>query len=84
MPICAADRDRVDVGRVDVVAVEQDLALDARARDQLVHAVERAQERRLAAAGGADQRRDLVRLDRHVDVLDRQEVAVVQVQVRRP
>jgi hypothetical protein len=73
---------RVGVGRVDVLIVEQDLALHARAHDQLVHAVQRPQEGRLPAAGGADQRRDLVRLQRDVDVLDRQERPVVQVEVR--
>ena len=63
MPIWRRTCDRVDAGGVDVLAVEQDLALDACAPAiELVHAVERAQERRLAAARGADQRRDLVRL----------------------
>ena len=81
MPIWRRTSHRVDVGRVDVLAVEQDLALDAGAGDELVHAVQRAQERRLAAARGADQRRHLVRLDRDVDVLDRVEGAVVEVQV---
>ena len=77
-----ADLDRVDPARVDVLAVEGDLALDPGARGQLVHAVERAQEGRLAAARGADQRRHLVRLDRHRHVFDRVEVAVVEVDVR--
>ena len=44
---------------VDVVAVEQDLAVERGAGDQLVHAVEHPQEGRLAAAGRADERGDL-------------------------
>ena len=55
----AAARARARVGVVDVLAVEQHLAGERRARDQLVHPVEDAQERRLAAAGRPDQRRDL-------------------------
>jgi hypothetical protein len=46
-----------------------------------VHAVEAAQVGRLAAAGRADQRGDLLVVDRHVDVLQRLEVAVVEVEV---
>ena len=52
----------------DVLAVEADLALDAGARDQVVHPVEAAQERRLAAAGRADQRQDRAGLDDKRDV----------------
>ena len=62
----AADVDRVDAGAVDVVAVEQDLALHVRAGDDLVHAVERAQEGGLAAARRADEGRDRARLDGQV------------------
>ena len=40
---------------IDVLAVEQDLAGVAGAVDQVVHAVERAQERRFAAARWTDQ-----------------------------
>ena len=65
MPI----RRRTSVGRiaavVEVAAVEQDLAAERGARDELVHAVEDAQEGRLAAARRADERRDLAR--RHVE-----------------
>ena len=43
-------------GAVDVDAVEEHRAGQRRARHQLVHAVEDPQERRLAAAGRADQR----------------------------
>jgi hypothetical protein len=44
------DLHRLGVGRHDVLAVEQDLALDVGARDQVVHPVEAAQDRALAAA----------------------------------
>ena len=77
----AADLDRVDVLGVQVAAFEQHLALDVGAGDDLVHAVERAQHGRLAAAGRADEGGDLVRLDVQVDILDGQEVAVIDVQM---
>src|SRR5690606_551749 len=54
--------DHVDALVVDILAVERDLAGDAAALDGVVHAVEAAQERRLAAAGRADQRGDAVAL----------------------
>src|SRR5690606_14689513 len=59
---------------------QHDLALDSGAGDDLVHPVERAQERGLAAAGRADERRHRARLDRHRDVLDGVDRAVVGVQ----
>ena len=46
-------------GLVDVVAVEQDLAGERGGRHELVHPVEDAQERRLAAAGRPDEGGDL-------------------------
>ena len=58
-------------GCVDVLAVEEDLALHPRAGHDLVHAVQRADERRLAAARRPDERRHLLGLDDHgADVLD--------------
>ena len=42
-----------------VPAVEQDGTFGARAGNRVVHAIEAAQERRFAAAAGADQGRDL-------------------------
>ena len=60
-PDAPAHVDRVDVGRVEVLARgTRGPALDAGAGDQVVHAVQAAQEGRLAAARGADERRDLV------------------------
>ena len=63
--------DRVDALRdqVEVVRVQHDLALVARAGRQVVHAVEAAQERRLAAARGADQRRHALLADLDVEAL---------------
>ncbi len=66
---------------VHVVGLEDDLAFVAVARIQVVHAVEAAQQRALAAAAGADQRRDLVFLDRHRDALEALEVAIVEAEV---
>jgi hypothetical protein len=54
--------DRIDVGRqqIGVVRVKHDAAAGvAVARIQVVHAIEAAQQRRLAATRGADQRRHL-------------------------
>ncbi len=47
------------VGGVDVLAVEQNLAGQGRARDELVHPVQDAQVGGLAAARGPDERRHL-------------------------
>jgi hypothetical protein len=55
-----AQLDDVHARVVDVDPVDPDLAGgDARAVDQVVHAVEAAQERALAAAGGPDEGGDL-------------------------
>jgi hypothetical protein len=59
---------RVDPRAVEILAVEEHPAVDRRARDEVVHAVERAQQRGLAAARRADERGDAVRVDLHVDV----------------
>ena len=53
---CAArSRLRSTLGRQDVLAVEQDLALGALVGIEVVHAVEDPQQRGLAAARGADE-----------------------------
>jgi hypothetical protein len=61
--------------QVGVVREEADLAFVAVARIEVVHAVEAAQVGRLAATGRADQRGDLLVVDRHVDVLERLEAS---------
>ena len=80
-PDAPAQPDDVDARRVDVLAVDLDVSLDARARDDVVHPVERAQERALAAARRPDERRDQVRRDVDRDCLERPLGAVVEVQV---
>ena len=70
MPIGAAHRDDVDGGVVDVDVLEQHAALGASAGDLLVHAVDAADHRRLAAARGPDDRGHLVGAELQVDALD--------------
>ena len=65
---------------IGIVVVERDLALDAAALNEVVHAVERLEQGRLAAARRADEGRHLVGREVEVDVLERMEVAVVQVE----
>src|SRR5439155_5870055 len=77
----AADGDRVDRGGVDIFAVQQHLAFDAGAGDDLVHAVQRAQHGGLAAAGGADERGDVLRRDADAHALDGMKLAVEEVDV---
>ena len=62
--------------RVDVLAVERDAAAADRGRGDLDQPVERAQQRRLAAAGGADQRQHLALADRQRHLVDRELLAV--------
>src|SRR5690606_28855900 len=66
---------------VEVVAVDEHLALDARAGDHLVHAVEGADEGRLTASGWPDEGGHGSRLDREGHVFDGLEAAVVDVEV---
>src|SRR5262249_11635784 len=63
----AADRDRVDAGAVDRIAVQLDLAHDAAPGNELVHPVERPQERRLATTGRSDQGGDVLADDVQTD-----------------
>ena len=73
--------DRVDVVRVEVLAVVEDLAADSRARHEVVHAVEAADQRALAAAGRADEGGHGVLVHVEADALDRDVAAVRHVQV---
>jgi hypothetical protein len=77
----AAHEHGVDAGTVEVAAVDEHLTVDVGARDDLVHAVQRAEERRLAATGRADERGDAARLDVERDAFDSLELAVVDVEV---
>ena len=75
-----AHLDRIDVAReeIRVVGLQHDLALVAIARIKVVHAVEAAQKRRLAASGRSDQRSDAILVHRQIEVVQRAEVAVVE------
>src|SRR5207244_11766352 len=57
-PDAAPNVDRVDAARVQIVTVVGEAAGDLGARDQIVHAVERAKQRALPAARRPDERRD--------------------------
>ena len=56
---------------VDIVAIEFDRAFDARARDRVVHAIERAQESRFAAARRADESGHMLGMDVDRNFIDR-------------
>ncbi len=72
---------RINTRCVEVVPVEQHFALDARVGDDLVHAIQTAEQGRFAATRGADQRGDQAGLETHVDVLDGLVLAVVSAQI---
>src|SRR2546430_1282444 len=78
-----AHLDRVDVRceQIAVVGMQHDASLVAVAGIEIVHAVEAAQEGRLAAARRPDQRGHLALVDRHADGLQCLEVAVVEVEI---
>src|SRR5262245_61922422 len=80
-PDPAAHRGRIDAGAIDVLAVVEDLAFYPGIRDQVVHPVETADERALAATRRADQRRDQVAVDLEVDALDGESLAVAHGEV---
>ena len=65
-----ADLHGVDVRRVEILPVIDDLPVHSRGRDQIVHPVQTADERRLAAARRADQRCDLAMRQLEVDARD--------------
>jgi hypothetical protein len=75
----AAQRDGVDVVVVDVLATQQELALDAGGVDEVVHPVDAPQERRLSAAGRSDERRHLLFGYLEGDVVQRLRVVVPDV-----
>ena len=59
----------------------ENLAFDARPRDEIVHAVDAAQHGALAAPGWTDQGRDTIARDRERDVGDGEEIAVKDIEV---
>src|SRR5690606_22867278 len=72
----APDLDRVDTLGVEAHAVVSYLPADPHGLDQVVHAVDRAQQGALAGARRADERRDLVTRHGERDVVERLEAAV--------
>src|SRR4051812_29719355 len=79
-PEGGADRHNINVVAIERGVIEQDLSLDTTARNLLVHPVDRAHERRLAAAGRADDGGDLVGREVEVDAPHRLVVAVKALQ----
>ena len=82
--IASAQLHHVHAAGVDILAVELDASVHPGRSDGVVHAVERAQEGRLAAARGADEGGDLVAADVHRDALERLELPVVEVELVGP
>src|SRR6185436_19515643 len=72
---------RVDVPRVDVLALEVDVSLKAKAPDEVVHAVQAAQHGALAAAGRPDEPRDHASLYHDVAVAHGEEAPVDLIQL---
>src|SRR5262249_21999663 len=79
----AAQVDQVDRAAVDLFAVKQQVAGVPGTLDQVVHAIETAQERGLAAARRADEGRDRTVRDTEADVVDRLGVPVPKREVAR-
>jgi len=61
----------IDVRGVDILAVEQNTALEACSRNDVVGAVEASQQRGLAAARRSDERRHFIPKYVQADVLER-------------
>ena len=70
-------------GSIDVLALDQDLALDADALDHVVHAVETTQKGRFATARRSDEGGDLVLGNFEVDLFKGLDLTVVEVEVVR-
>jgi hypothetical protein len=71
-----ANHHRVDRLPVDVLSVIFDVSLEPEARNEIVHPIQAAQHRALAAAGRADETGDLALLDRDVAVAHGEKIAV--------
>src|SRR5580704_10375566 len=67
------------LGRKNVLAVEQDLALGALVGIEVVHPVENAQQGRFSATRRPDERHDLAGIERQVDVLEGPALTVVEI-----
>src|SRR5262245_11203262 len=73
-----AHRDGIDGLAVDVAAAEADLAVEAKAADEIVHAIDAAQDRALAAAGRPDEGGHGILLDDELGIAHGLEIAVVE------
>jgi len=71
-----SDLHRIDLRSVEVLAVVEQPPGDLGDRHEVVHPVQAADQRALAASRGPDQRRDLVPVDVESDVLDGGHAAV--------
>jgi hypothetical protein len=71
----------IELGVVDVLVVDRDLAGDAATGDRIVHAVDAAQERRLAATRGANEGHHALFGNVDRDVLERVLLGVVDVDI---
>ena len=80
-PHLAPKGDQIGLGVEDIFVVDDDLAFDPDALDQIVHPVEAPKQRALAAARRPDHRGDVPVGDPDRDLVQRQEIAVVQIQV---
>src|SRR5262245_41537640 len=69
------------LGRENVLAVEQDVALRPLVGIEIVHPIENAQQRRLSAAGWADEGGDLVFVERQADAFERFAGPVIEIEV---
>src|SRR5439155_6548400 len=75
-----AEHVKVDRRVEQIFAVEYDLAGRALAGVERIHPIERAQQRRLAATGRPDERRHMTLGDIEIDVLERVEFAVIEIE----
>src|SRR5215472_1376048 len=71
-----------DIHPQDVLTVQEDLPLDSRIANRLVHAVEGSQERGFSATGRADQRGNFVSRNLQIQAEDSLFSAIIEVQVR--
>jgi hypothetical protein len=72
---------QVHPGSIDLLALDQDSAIDANTLDHVVHPVETTQKRGLATARRTDECGDLVSRDLQIDLLQGLDLAVVKVEV---
>ena len=66
---------------IDIFPVQQNFSRDSAALDQVVHTVQAFEQRGFSAAGRTDKGGDLVGTDTKVDVFQRFEITVVEIQI---